>query len=300
MNHCSQCKIGRPVYDWGKKGVFCSKACVIGNLMDVPAEAFENILRNLDLDDIANLRLVDRDSEVKARRYYFQRTRITLRPEIFERHAAIVPDILHVLESASGGTLTARLPNVESVRLRNSRGNVNWDALTSRVTIKMLNLMGQEIHDVPNSIARLRQLTYLNLSSNNIDRLPIDFTQLTLLTVLVINTNQLWELPDDIGKLKNLEELDVSKNRLIVLPESFGGLSSLTLLNLKHNRLESLPESFGNLQALAHLDLSFNVGLRGLPNSFFNLRALRHLDTFKTRIVVDQRLEDMGINQLHD
>lgn len=291
---CSQCKVNAPVYDWGTKGVFCSKVCVIGNLMDVPGDAFENILRHMTLDDIANLRLVDRDSEVKARRYYFERMRIVLRPEIFQKHAAIVPDILHVSEMGNG-TLTARLPNVKSAIIFNDEGDTNWEELTNKISIEWLDFTGQPI---PNSIGKLRRLNYLDLSHNEIERLPISFTQLTLLRVLIVKSNALWELPDDIGKLKNLEELDASNNQLKVLPESFGDLLSLKILGLRHNRLESLPESFGNISKLTVFDLSFNVGLRGLPTSFFNLRSLSYLNIFGTRIN-DPRLNEMGIKELH-
>ncbi|MET0647375.1 MAG: COR domain-containing protein [Pyrinomonadaceae bacterium] len=81
-----------------------------------------------------------------------------------------------------------------------------------------LDLSGLKLTELPESIARLKQLRKLNLAHNN-----------------------LTELPESIGRLTQLESLDLSDNALKSLPDSLLSLRSLEALFLHGNADLSLP-----------------------------------------------------------
>lgn len=76
---CTLCNVGTPVYDWGKKGVFCSKTCAIGNFMnDLPLEVLYKIALKVEPRDIESLRstnvtLYNLFSDETFIRYYIER-----------------------------------------------------------------------------------------------------------------------------------------------------------------------------------------------------------------------------------
>ena len=100
-------------------------------------------------------------------------------------------------------------------------------------------------------------LVFLDLSGNRLKSLPDSIGNLIKLEKLNLSGNRLTSLPDSIGNLTNLKRLDLSRNKLRSLPDSIGNLTSLESLNLEINKLRSLP----NLEALtdlAYLNISFN------------------------------------------
>lgn len=75
---CTLCNVGTPVYDWGEKGVFCSKTCAIGNFMDdLPLEVLYKIALKVEPRDIESLRstnvaLYNLFSDERFIRYYIE------------------------------------------------------------------------------------------------------------------------------------------------------------------------------------------------------------------------------------
>ena len=142
--------------------------------------------------------------------------------------------------------------------------------------LKWLDLRGNQLTELSQSIGNLTNLKKLYLSENQLTELPDSIGNLTNLTSLELRKNELTELPEWIGDLTNLEDLHVWGNQLTELPEWIGNLTNLKSLYLSGNQLTELPKSFGNLTKLEELDLDDNK-LTELPKSFGSLTKLRYL-----------------------
>ena len=98
----------------------------------------------------------------------------------------------------------------------------------------------------------------LDLICNQLTNLPKEIGQLTNLTLLNLWDNQLKSLPKEIGQLTNLTSLRLLKTQLTSLPKEIGQLTKLSKLSLFNNQLTSLPKEIGQLTKLTELDLSEN------------------------------------------
>jgi GTPase SAR1 family protein len=139
-----------------------------------------------------------------------------------------------------------------------------------------LDLSGNGLSTLPESITQLQNLTALDLRGNRLSTLPESITQLQNLTALDLSNNQLSTLPESISRLQNLTALDLSNNQLSTLPESITQLQNLKELYLRDNELSMLPNSISQLQNLRRLDLSHNQ-LSTLPESIGQLQKLSYL-----------------------
>lgn len=95
----------------------------------------------------------------------------------------------------------------------------------------------------------------LDLSGNQLTSLPESLGQLVGLQSLYLSGNRLTSLPESLGQLASLQSLNLSFNQLTSLPEWLGQLTSLEALNLSYTRLTSLPESLARLDNLSQLEL---------------------------------------------
>lgn len=111
---------------------------------------------------------------------------------------------------------------------------------------KTVDLSGQQLTEIPESVLGQSDITSLNLSNN-----------------------QLVTLPANINKLTNLQVLNVENNRLVSLPPQIGGLPKLRSADFSNNRLESLPPELGNLTGLQSLNLG---GYKGPTNDIDQLK----------------------------
>jgi len=102
-------------------------------------------------------------------------------------------------------------------------------------------------------------LTELDLRGNQITNLPESITNLSNLTELDLRGNQITNLPESIAKLSNLKKLYLKENKITDLSESVAKLSNFTELYLSRNSIKKLPESIINLSKLEKLDLSENT-----------------------------------------
>ena len=146
-----------------------------------------------------------------------------------------------------------------------------------RNRVSKLEVHGNHMTSLPESIGNLQALEWLDLSQNMLTSLPDSIGNLQALKILYLYQNRLTSLPESIGNLQVLEWLGLARNTLTSLPKSIGNLNALNYLILSQNTLTSLPESIGNLQALEWFDLSYNT-LTSLPESIGNLQALDSFD----------------------
>ena len=91
-------------------------------------------------------------------------------------------------------------------------------------------------------IGNLTQLTELNLHGNDLSVLPDSIQNLVNLDRLCLWDNRLTHLPEWIGNLTNLTSLDLSVNQLTCLPDSIKNLKNLDYLCLYWNELSSSEE----------------------------------------------------------
>ncbi|XP_047049883.1 uncharacterized protein LOC124654952 isoform X2 [Lolium rigidum] len=170
--------------------------------------------------------------------------------------------------------------------------------------MRVLNLSGSCIQEIPDSIGHLRHLRYLDISDLKIQILPSSMSTLTNLEALDLSNTSLKKLPRFIGTFLKLRYLNLQGCQILQhLSLTFGHLQRLehlrlsccydvgelddSLCNLQHLRLldlsnctelKQLPSSFGNLMNLEDLDLSGCFNLKHLPESFGNICFLRFLN----------------------
>jgi Leucine-rich repeat (LRR) protein len=101
---------------------------------------------------------------------------------------------------------------------------------------KVLNLSGQGLTKVPNSVFNQTNLEELNVSNNKLTgAIQAEIRFLANLRVLNASNNQMTGVPAEVGQLSKLEVLDLSNNKLTGLPYELGNLKNLKTLNLSGN-----------------------------------------------------------------
>lgn len=151
------------------------------------------------------------------------------------------------------------------------------DSLKDLTSIKKLIIDDNNLLSFPLFIANLKNLNYLSLSGNNIDKIPDYIRDLRSLKHLSLSNNNLTKIPDSIGNLQSVTELYIDGNSLMKLPNSIGNLESLDSLNFSDNQLNYLPKTIGNLRLLKYLNLKSN-NLENIPDAIGDLKSLEYLD----------------------
>lgn len=111
------------------------------------------------------------------------------------------------------------------------------------VNLKRLSIQLNKIRYLPSSICEMTSLTYMDVHFNELHGLPYSIGKLKNLEVLNLssNFNYLTSIPDTIGDLLNLRELDISNNQVRALPNTISHLVKITKLNLDQNPLVTPP-----------------------------------------------------------
>lgn len=120
----------------------------------------------------------------------------------------------------------------------------NCDGKTLNLDYQLTNLPPHQSEAVLEYISlTFPKLQYLQLVGNNLKSVPESLSGLTLLRILRLDWNQLVSLPESLGKLTQLVYLNLSHNQLTTLPKSLGNLPQLEGLALDNNKLTALPIS---------------------------------------------------------
>ncbi|GAB3013281.1 leucine-rich repeat domain-containing protein [Spirosoma pulveris] len=197
--------------------------------------------------------------------------------------------------------LTADIPNLKRLSvLYNSIPNDSV-FITRNKHLVSLNLQGNKLTRIPESVRqnrrleslwmgnnrladlnvktlrRMRRLTDLNLYNAGLTALPKSIGQLKRVKVLDLYYNKLTRLPDRLGRMKRLEQLAIAHNELHELPASLARLRRLQVLFAHHNRISQLPDDFKKLNKLRVLDLGYNW-FNVAPPAIGSLSALEEVD----------------------
>jgi GTPase SAR1 family protein len=104
-----------------------------------------------------------------------------------------------------------------------------------------LNLIYEELTDLPPELFELKNLTLLDLTGNPLCSLPSEIVRLINLQQLWLINTQLCYLPPEIVQLANLQFLELRGNLLSSLPPEIAQLPKLKELYLYSNPLVSPP-----------------------------------------------------------
>lgn len=171
------------------------------------------------------------------------------------------------------------LTRTRALHLRSSEAiTIHSEAFELLKHLRVLNLSGCYVGELPASIGHLKHLKYLDVSGIQIQTLPSSLSRLTNLEVLDLSKTFLKELPSFIGNFRNLKYLNMHGcNKLQNLPSSLGHLQRLQHIQLSCCNIAALPDSMCNLHDLRILDISKCTELIHLPPLFGNLMNLEDL-----------------------
>lgn len=142
--------------------------------------------------------------------------------------------------------------------------------------LRVLDLHGVGIMELPNSIGKLRNLRYLDLSENNFEKLPRSITQLVNLQTLKFSyCYDLEELPRNIHNLVSLRHLELDDcSNLTHMPHGLGRLTSLRTLSQfvvsQENSVSRVSSGMEELKGLIHFQGELrirNLGSLQYPNA---------------------------------
>ena len=108
---------------------------------------------------------------------------------------------------------------------------------------------------------------YIDLEGNRLNSIPESIFKLKKLKELKLSQNHLESVPRQIGNLKNLMYLGLAGNKLTSIPKEIGKLKKLDVLFLGFNKLTSLPDEIGRLPNLTSIYIHSNPNLRIIPKS---------------------------------
>lgn len=145
--------------------------------------------------------------------------------------------------------------------------------------LETLDLHGNSLTDLPETLVGLTSLKVLNVGENQLETLPFENLSKLSLRELSAPKNKLKGtlIPTTVHQLQNLQTLDVSNNSLEMLSEDEKlYFPSLHTLSIAYNRIKSLPD-VSSWQALLTLSAEDN-NITDLPRGFVDLKRLRNVD----------------------
>lgn len=112
-----------------------------------------------------------------------------------------------------------------------------------------VDLSGQHLKEIPDSIYQSSEITYLDLGSSNVTFHP-PFSAL-----VDSNSNNISSISEQIGRLINLKKLILNTNQLTTLPNSITKLINLEVLDLSINKDLDIVQQLDKLKQLPNLNL---------------------------------------------
>ena len=142
-------------------------------------------------------------------------------------------------------------------------------------TLEILDLSDNQLSELPEDFACLRQLKVLFLQNNHFSGTPVVLADCQNLELVDFRHNQIVEIPEH-SLPPSVRSLVLTKNKITKLPGSMRELKNLQKLMLADNQLTHLPDSLQQSRALQQISLSANQ-LASLPDFLFQLPKLAWL-----------------------
>lgn len=149
--------------------------------------------------------------------------------------------------------------------------NCNFPNLLAFVNLKKLDLAGNKLNNISETIGFLINLTELNLNDNSLQYLPNCFENLTTLTILNLSINNLEYIPKYITTFTNLIDLNMASNSIKKIPKTIGNLKKLKYLILSSNKIQKVPEEIAQLTSLKILLLDYN-NIETIPKQIIQMK----------------------------
>ncbi|TVU00842.1 hypothetical protein EJB05_53690 [Eragrostis curvula] len=168
------------------------------------------------------------------------------------------------------------------------------EVLSANKYLRVLDLSGCSVTEIPSPVFHLKQLRYLDASTLAITALHPQVSGFHKLQTLDLSETELTELPPFISNLKMLNYLNLQGCQKLQQLHNLDLLHELHYLNLSCcPRVRSFPASLGNLTKLRVLNLSECSKLPTLPDGL-----LQSFSSFSS--IVDLNLSGFEFQMLPD
>ena len=146
-----------------------------------------------------------------------------------------------------------------------------------------LQILYSEKTALPDNISLLKRLKVLDLNGNKINELPEGLAGMTALEFINLHNNPYIDLDNAakvLSKLANLKKVKISGCKLIDLGEQLAKLNQIEALDLSHNSIESLPTNMETMLKLKVIDLAKNnkLNTKQLFSSLSRIPKLEEVD----------------------
>ncbi|EEA24579.1 conserved leucine-rich repeat protein [Talaromyces marneffei ATCC 18224] len=176
--------------------------------------------------------------------------------------------------------VVAELEHLVDLKLANNNlDGTLLSGICQLANLEVLDLHGNRVSLLPNTISELRSLKILNLAENELISLPsLALSKLPLVELNASRNKLQGSLFESTAEgFKSVQTLNVAFNSLDNLSEDDGlNLPSLQFLLVDANRLKAFP-SLMACQSLLRITAEGN-GITTLPDGFFGLNNLKHVD----------------------
>ena len=126
--------------------------------------------------------------------------------------------------------------------------------------VKIVNLSGNRLTEIPKNIFTLVNLEILNISNNNVESISDEISKLSCLKILDLSNNHIVKLSNKFSALENLHSLFLHNNHISHIKIGIlGSLKNLEIITLHNNFLDTIPQDFfENVSTVKHLTASKN------------------------------------------
>jgi len=190
-----------------------------------------------------------------------------------------LPDNIHVMNN---------LPDTLRITRLNLAGNhipVLPDSIGNFLNLKEMDISGNGLAYITPRIGDLRQLKTFVAKNNNLEDLPKEFAQLLSLENLNLSGNRFESFMPQMFELVSLKMLLLGGNRIDVIPPDIQNLQRLEILYLGGNQLTSVPNELGTLRRLRALNVCDNK-IESLPPTLVKLTHLQSLSLHNNRLTI--------------
>ena len=141
------------------------------------------------------------------------------------------------------------------------------------MNITYLDIMLNDLKEIPNEIKYLTKLRTLNCSCNKLKKLPMSMQYLLQLEELYCTSNKIRDI-SVICRLKKLKTIEFSSNIIKNIPKKINNLINLQNVEFSFNKITEIPKEINSLKQLQRFSFDFN-NIKKIPQEIGNLFQLR-------------------------